>query len=141
VEQKRQRKHETAPRRIIRKPEVRRRTGLSDTTIWRKEKAGEFPQRIQLSPDGMAVGYYEDEVDAFIHSRVRGLGRRPPSMKPPRDEQVETKPTNVAGTGTIEPPNGGHAHARKAKARAPADKPAIAPLKRSRGVWSADRAR
>jgi prophage regulatory protein len=75
VKQNRQR----AERRIIRKPEVRRRTGLSDTTIWRKEKGGEFPQRVQLSSDGMAVGWFEDEVDAFIHSRVRGPGKRPPS--------------------------------------------------------------
>ena len=69
---------ESAARRIIRKPEVRRRTGYSDTTIWRKEKAGQFPKRIALSPDGMAVGYYEDEVDAWINSRLRGGGKQPP---------------------------------------------------------------
>lgn len=64
-------------RNIIRKPAVRQRTGLSDVTIWRKEKAGQFPQRLQLT-EGGAVGYYEDEVDAWVHDRVRGGGKRPP---------------------------------------------------------------
>jgi prophage regulatory protein len=69
---------EPAARRIIRKPEVRRRTGYSDTTIWRKEKSGTFPERILLSADGMAVGWFEDEVDEWIQSRVRQSGKRPP---------------------------------------------------------------
>ena len=69
---------------ILRKRAVRQRTGLSDTTIWRLEKAGEFPQRIQITDAG-AVGWYEDEVDSWIHERVRGFGKRPPRA----DRQVE----------------------------------------------------
>lgn len=64
-------------RSILRKRAVRQRTGLSDTTIWRLEKAGDFPSRIQITEAG-AVGWYEDEVDAWMHDRVRGLGKRPP---------------------------------------------------------------
>ncbi len=64
-------------RNIIRKPVVQQRTGLSDTTIWRLEKAGEFPARIQITEAG-AVGWYEDEVDRWVHERVRGAGKRPP---------------------------------------------------------------
>ena len=37
-----------------------------------------FPKRVQLSPAGMAVGWYEDEVSAWILSRVRQGGKRPP---------------------------------------------------------------
>jgi prophage regulatory protein len=70
------RKGEPAERRIIRKPEVRRRTGYSYTSIWREEKAGRFPKRVQLSP--MAVGWFEDEVLDWIQSRVRRGGKRPP---------------------------------------------------------------
>jgi prophage regulatory protein len=69
------------PRNIIRKPEVYKRTGLSDTQIWRLERDQKFPHRIQLSPSGMAVGWYEDEVEAWVHSRVRAGGRQPPLPK------------------------------------------------------------
>jgi prophage regulatory protein len=68
-----------APRRLIRKPEVRRLTGYSDTTIWREEKAGRFPQRVALSP--MAVAYFEDEVVDWINARVRQFGKRPGQPK------------------------------------------------------------
>jgi prophage regulatory protein len=64
-------------RTIIRKRRVRQKTGLSDTTIWRLEKKGEFPARIQIT-EGGSVGYYEDEIDVWIHERVRGGGKRPP---------------------------------------------------------------
>jgi prophage regulatory protein len=65
------------PRIILRKRAIQQRTGLSDTTIWRLEKTGEFPARIQITEAG-AVGWYEDEVDRWIHERVRGGGKRPP---------------------------------------------------------------
>jgi prophage regulatory protein len=56
-------------KRIIRKPGVRQKTGLSDSTIWRLEKAGEFPLRVQLSLN--AVGWYEHEIDAWLEQRER----------------------------------------------------------------------
>jgi prophage regulatory protein len=64
-------------RNIIRKHKVRQKTGLSDTTIWRREKSGTFPQRIQITESGL-VGWYEDEVDAWVHERIRGRGKCPP---------------------------------------------------------------
>jgi prophage regulatory protein len=64
-------------RNIIRKRRVLERTGFSDTTIWRLEKAGSFPKRLRLTEAG-AVGWYEDEVDDWIRSRLRGTGNRPP---------------------------------------------------------------
>ena len=64
-------------RSIIRKPVVQRRTGLSDTTLWRYEKRGDFPARIQITEGGV-VGWFEDEIDRWIHERVRGGGKRPP---------------------------------------------------------------
>jgi prophage regulatory protein len=66
---------EPAPRRLIRLPEVLRRVPYSATTIWRKEKAGQFPRRVQLGP--MASAWYEDEIDTWIESRVRQAGKRP----------------------------------------------------------------
>jgi predicted DNA-binding transcriptional regulator AlpA len=49
---------------ILRKRAVIQRTGLSDTTIWRLERAGRFPKSIRLS--GNAVGWREAEIDQWI---------------------------------------------------------------------------
>jgi predicted DNA-binding transcriptional regulator AlpA len=67
-------------RSILRKRAVHQRTGLSDSTIWRLEKVGEFPERIQVTEAG-AVGWFEDEIDAWMHGRVRGPGKRPKARK------------------------------------------------------------
>ena len=65
-------------RRIIRRAAVRARTGYSDTSIWRKETAGTFPARVLLNPEKGpqgGVGWFEDEIDQWVHNRVRGIGR------------------------------------------------------------------
>ncbi len=54
--------------RILRKPEVEEKTGLSGQTIWRKERAGQFPRRITLGPN--SVGWLEAEIDEWIAARV-----------------------------------------------------------------------
>jgi predicted DNA-binding transcriptional regulator AlpA len=68
-------------RNIIRRAEVRKRTGLSDTTIWRHEKNGQFPHRVQLTEAG-SVGWFEDEIDQWIHGRIRAGGKRPAGVAP-----------------------------------------------------------
>jgi prophage regulatory protein len=70
------------PRVILRRPEVERRTGYKNTTLWRKEKKGEFPRRISLDPNGMAVGWFEDEIDAWVCARIREAVKRPPGRRP-----------------------------------------------------------
>ncbi len=55
--------------RIIRLAEVLRLTGLSRTTIWRREKAGTFPRRVRLGRH--AVGWHYAEVAAWLNSRER----------------------------------------------------------------------
>jgi prophage regulatory protein len=57
----------------VRKPEVRKITGLSDTTIWRLEKAKKFPQRRRLSSS--ACGWLLSEVLAWVHSRPNAEGK------------------------------------------------------------------
>ena len=52
---------------FLRFPEVRRRTGLSRTTLWRLESAGAFPSRRQISR--RAVAWLESEVESWIASR------------------------------------------------------------------------
>jgi prophage regulatory protein len=54
-------------RRIIRKPELFSKVGLSDATIWREEKAGRFPKRIRLG--GISVGWFSDEIEGWFQAK------------------------------------------------------------------------
>jgi len=55
-------------RKLIGKKPTKEKTGLSDSTIWREEREGRFPRRVQISN---RVGWYEDEVEKWIESRPR----------------------------------------------------------------------
>jgi prophage regulatory protein len=57
------------PRRIIRGSVVEDRSGKSRVQIWRDVKAGRFPAPVQLGPN--SVGWYEDEIDAWLATRPR----------------------------------------------------------------------
>jgi len=79
-------------RRIIRLKETSARTGYSLSQLWRLERAGNFPTRVRLSE--RSVGHYEDEVDRWIHDRVRGVGRqvRAPAAPPERRDNDRDTP-------------------------------------------------
>ena len=47
---------------------VRDITGLSRTTAWRRQKAGDFPLAVQISPG--RVGWWESELTAWKASRA-----------------------------------------------------------------------
>jgi prophage regulatory protein len=55
------------PRTILRKQEVLRRTGLRTTRLYELIKLGEFAAQVSLG--ARAVGWYEDEVQAWIDNR------------------------------------------------------------------------
>ena len=57
------------PKKILRPNAVSEKVGLSKTTIWRRERDGDFPRRLQLG--GKAVGWLEAEVDEWIATRAR----------------------------------------------------------------------
>ena len=57
------------PRRILPAREALGRVGMSRTQAWTEERAGRFPRRIQITP--YRIGWYEDEIDAFVASRPR----------------------------------------------------------------------
>ena len=63
-----------ARRRLIRNAEVRNRSGLSKTSIWRRVRDGTFPKPVKSSPG--CVAWLEDEIDAWINSRVTARDRR-----------------------------------------------------------------
>lgn len=50
--------------RLVRLPEVKDRTGLSRTSIYRKMDAGEFPLAVKLSTN--AVAWRETELERWI---------------------------------------------------------------------------
>lgn len=56
--------------RLIAWPEVRRRTSLSRTTVWRKVNAGEFPKPHRISANRIA--WTANSVDAWIASLTAG---------------------------------------------------------------------
>jgi prophage regulatory protein len=59
-------------RRIVRFRELRQLTGLGRSTVGRMEASGCFPRRVPLTHTPVPrVGWYEDEVAAWIESRRR----------------------------------------------------------------------
>ncbi len=54
--------------RILRLPEVQRRTGLSRSTIYVRLDQGLFPRPVSLG--ARAVGWIESEVDEWIRERI-----------------------------------------------------------------------
>ncbi len=59
---------------LLGKEKVQQKTGLSDSTIWRLERAGAFPERLNITPS--RVGWAEEEIDEWIASRPRGICNR-----------------------------------------------------------------
>ncbi len=52
--------------RMLRLPDVCEATGMSSTTIWRREKDGQFPRRRRLGAN--LVAWRSDEIEAYIES-------------------------------------------------------------------------
>lgn len=50
--------------RVLRLPEVVERVGLKRPTIYKRARAGTFPQPIKLGPN--SSGWLESEIDAFL---------------------------------------------------------------------------
>ena len=53
--------------KLLRIKQVMEATGLSRMTLWRLEKAGEFPTRRRLSSN--SVAWLESDIAAWIESR------------------------------------------------------------------------
>lgn len=54
---------------ILRRKQLIEIIGISYTTLWRMEKAGDFPARIRLGR--RAVGWHLDEVEEWLKTRER----------------------------------------------------------------------
>jgi len=56
------------PTRFLRLPEVKLRTGLSRSYIYRQITQGRFPKSIEIG--ARAVGWIDTEIDAWIDARI-----------------------------------------------------------------------
>lgn len=61
--------------RLMRRPEVLARIGLSSSTLYEMTAAGEFPAPIRIGRK--AVAWLESEVDAWIEERIKQRDNRP----------------------------------------------------------------
>lgn len=62
----------TTPNTLIKLPEVKRRTTLSTSEIYRRLEAGTFPKQIRLG--AKAVAWLEHEISAWIDERIAESG-------------------------------------------------------------------
>jgi prophage regulatory protein len=62
--------HDSGPRlpRLVPFREVAQRVALSGSTIWRMERAGQFPKRRRLSVN--KVAWWEPELEEWLRNRV-----------------------------------------------------------------------
>jgi len=61
-------------KRIIRRPKVENRTGLGRAAIYQKIAEGKFPKPVPLGD--RAVGWIEEEIDAWIEGRIEARDQR-----------------------------------------------------------------
>lgn len=54
---------------ILRLPAVKRRTGLSRSSIYEQMKKGLFPQSISLG--ARAVGWVQSDIDEWLNNRIK----------------------------------------------------------------------
>ena len=59
---------QSTPRKVLRLPEVMRRTGKRRTSLLQAIQRGEFPKPIRLG--ARAIGFIQSEVDAWIDARM-----------------------------------------------------------------------
>lgn len=75
--------------------------GISRSTAWRLQRAGDFPKPVQLSPG--RVGWWESELTAWKTSRG---GETPAVRKPPRAPRLPglARPVPTPLANTAPPP-------------------------------------
>jgi prophage regulatory protein len=61
--------------RIIRREEVKHRTGLPFSSLYERVKAGTFPVPIRLGVGAKAAGWVEAEVDTWIAEQINNRDR------------------------------------------------------------------
>ena len=74
--------------RIVRRKQLLQLIGVSSTTQWRMERAGQFPARVKIGKG--LVGWHLVEVEKWLEGRERVI-------RPPGSGQVGRGSGNVVG--------------------------------------------
>ena len=61
-----------SPVRVLRRPEVEARTGLSRSTIYARMAEGTFPRPVRLGKQ--SVGWIESDIDEWLDQRISAGG-------------------------------------------------------------------
>jgi predicted DNA-binding transcriptional regulator AlpA len=77
---------------ILRKLEVQRRTSMGKTQLGEAIRRGIFPKGVPSFEDGRALGWFSDEIDAFIESR-REARDAAAAAAPPRPKSTKPAPS------------------------------------------------
>lgn len=75
--------------RLVRLPEVKERTGLSKTEIYRRMDDGDFPKAIPLGP--RAVAWSSDDIDSWIAQLIERAAAAPPGRKPSSPQALRAR--------------------------------------------------
>ena len=59
--------------KVVRRKQLLELIGVSSTTQWRMERAGEFPARVKIGKG--LVGWHLTEVEKWLENRERVLGQ------------------------------------------------------------------
>jgi prophage regulatory protein len=66
-------------KRLLRLPAVLDRTGMRKTQLLEAVRDGRFPKRVAPLEGGRAVAWVEDEVEAYIASRIAARDQTTPA--------------------------------------------------------------
>ena len=58
--------------RLLTRPEVETRCGITRSTIYRMMRAGQFPEPVKVGPS--AVRWPESEIEEWLNTRPRATG-------------------------------------------------------------------
>ena len=86
------RKVETVKKRLIRRSEVEKITGLTTSRLYEMMKAKEFPKAVPIGP--FAVAWVESEVDQWVNARIEA--RETQGVKPHRRNFEKKKAADSA---------------------------------------------
>jgi len=85
--------------KILRKKAVLQAVPVSDATLWRWEKAGQFPKRVQLGSN--SVGWPESEIIEWLENKrahnIPVETRRPPRSPGRKRNALAVPQTSATG--------------------------------------------
>ena len=84
-------------RRLLRRPEVLHKTGLSRSALYRLIHTGDFPPPVRLSQN--AVAWRQSDVDAWIDARVKAVANKPTSQSARRSRTSAPQASDAACRG------------------------------------------